>query len=129
MDTKQFEEAMDRVKEVTGCRTQVQLAEVLDVRQSSISDAKRRHSIPAAWLILLLAKYNVNPLWITNGAAEPKFRILSDEHGEAVNVEELREQVRAEIKAKMDNPRAEELIHRLEAMGLHVVVSSVEKAA
>ena len=46
-----FDEALERIKRATGARTQVDLAAILGIRQSSISDAKRRQSIPADWLL------------------------------------------------------------------------------
>jgi hypothetical protein len=117
-----FGDAMERIKKVTGCRTQVQLAEYLDIRQSSISDAKRRCSIPSAWLLRLMFKTNTNPLWILHGDEEPKFRIPSTEAGQVLNVKELREKVEAEIRAELDNLHAEDLIYRLKEMGLRVQV-------
>jgi hypothetical protein len=62
-----FEAAMERIKVVTGCYTQVTLAEVLEIRQSSISDAKRRASIPDGWLVTLLRSHKVLPDWILTG--------------------------------------------------------------
>ena len=49
-------------------RTQVVLADILDIRQSSISDAKRRASIPAEWLLHLYMQYNIRPEYILNGS-------------------------------------------------------------
>ena len=63
-----------RVFNIAGCRTQVELAEVLGIRQSSIADAKRRGRIPPGWLITLLRSRGVHPDWITRGA-RPKFLI------------------------------------------------------
>jgi len=62
-----FEEAMERIKKATGARTQVQLAEVLEVRQSSISDAKRRCSVPADWFLKLYRSHGLNPNWLSDG--------------------------------------------------------------
>lgn len=62
-----FEATLGRIKEVTGARTQVQLAEVLEVRQSSISDAKRRASIPAEWLLKLQRSHQVFADWFLTG--------------------------------------------------------------
>ena len=62
-----FDEAMERIKKATGARTQVQLAEVLDVRQSSISDAKRRCSIPSDWQLKLWRSHKLNPDWVMTG--------------------------------------------------------------
>ena len=69
---KWFEEALERIKKATGARTQVQLAEVLDVRQSSISDAKRRCSIPAEWFLKLYRSHGLDPDWLAEGV-EPVY--------------------------------------------------------
>jgi len=61
------EAAMERIMEVTGARTQVLLAEALHVRQSSISDAKRRASIPPDWLLKFMRTHQVMPEWILTG--------------------------------------------------------------
>lgn len=62
-----FEEAMERIKKATGARTQVQLADVLEVRQSSISDAKRRCSVPSDWFLKLYRSHGLNPNWLSDG--------------------------------------------------------------
>lgn len=55
---------LDRVYKETGCRTQAQLAELLGIKHSSISDAKKRNAIPAEWLVKLLHLKGINPEWI-----------------------------------------------------------------
>ncbi len=62
-----YEAAMARIVGVTGAVTQVRMAEVLDVRQSSISDAKRRASIPPEWLLKLMRSHQILPDWILTG--------------------------------------------------------------
>ena len=64
--------AIHRVFEAAECKTQVELAELFEIRQSSISDAKRRKSIPAEWLIKLLRLKGINPDWILTGEG-PKY--------------------------------------------------------
>lgn len=59
--------AMERIKTVTGCKTQQDLAKFLGVSQSCISDAKKRMAIPAEWLLKLLKKQGINPDWIRSG--------------------------------------------------------------
>ena len=59
--------ALERVNEAAGCRTQAQLAEFLGIRQSSISDAKRRGAVPAEWLLKLLRHKGINPDWVLTG--------------------------------------------------------------
>lgn len=41
---------MERIRFITGTETQAELADLLGVRQSFISDAKRRGKIPSSWL-------------------------------------------------------------------------------
>ena len=64
--------ALKRVFEVSGCRTQLELATMFDIRQSSISDAKRRGSVPSEWLVKLQRLKGVNPDWILTGKG-PKY--------------------------------------------------------
>ncbi len=49
-----FMEVYQRIQFATNTRTQVELANILEIRQSSISDAKRRNSIPSDWYMKLL---------------------------------------------------------------------------
>ncbi len=62
-----FAEIYERIKLATNSRTQVELAEVLDIRQSSISDAKRRNSVPGDWFMKLFEKFGLNPDWLKQG--------------------------------------------------------------
>lgn len=75
------EAAMTRIHEVTGTRTQVELAAWLDIRQSSISDAKRRKSIPDSWLLELAESAGIAPGWIRTGEG-PRYLVASDTPGE-----------------------------------------------
>lgn len=67
-----FEDAIERIKKSTGARTQVDLANILGIRQSSISDAKRRQSVPAEWLLKLYRTHGLNPDWILEGV-DPQY--------------------------------------------------------
>lgn len=62
-----FTTAYARILSVTNTRTQTELADILNIRQSSISDAKRRGEIPVGWLLTLLRLHSVNPEWIMTG--------------------------------------------------------------
>ncbi|SBW05752.1 putative DNA-binding protein [uncultured delta proteobacterium] len=62
-----FEEQLQRIHCSLQTRTQTELAEFLDIRQSSVSDAKKRQSVPAEWLLKLLRLKGVNPEWILTG--------------------------------------------------------------
>lgn len=62
-----FEAGFERMKTTLGFKNQKELADILEIRQSSISDAKRRDVIPADWAIKLLRKERINPHWIYVG--------------------------------------------------------------
>lgn len=72
-----FESQYRRVFEAAECRTQVKLAELLEIKQSSISDAKKRKSIPADWRVKLFEKKRINPEWILYGEGA-KYLIPAD---------------------------------------------------
>ncbi|MFI3271044.1 MAG: S24 family peptidase [Pseudomonadota bacterium] len=69
-----FDEVFARIKLATSTRTQVELAEVLEIRQSSISDAKRRNSVPADWYMKLFEKFGLNPDWLKKGTGPTYLR-------------------------------------------------------
>jgi Bacteriophage CI repressor helix-turn-helix domain. len=56
MPSSDFASQYRRICEAAACRTQIELASILKIKQSSISDAKRRKAIPSDWLITLLEK-------------------------------------------------------------------------
>lgn len=62
-----YEETMARIKIVSRTQTQTELAKLLEVRQSSVAEAKRRQSIPADWYLKLFEKLGVNPDWLKKG--------------------------------------------------------------
>lgn len=59
-----FDKQMCRIQFITGAHTQLALADFLGIRQSAVSDAKRRGKIPAEWLVILMWSKNVSPEWI-----------------------------------------------------------------
>ncbi|MCL2789874.1 MAG: helix-turn-helix domain containing protein [Desulfobulbus sp.] len=75
-----FEAAWQRVLLAAGARSQLGLAAVLGVAQSSVWDVRRRAmGIPASWLITLVECSGVSPVWIKTGTG-PQFltRPLAD---------------------------------------------------
>lgn len=70
---------LSRVFEAATCRTQEELAGLLGIRQSAVSDAKRRKSVPSEWLVCLFRLRGVNPEWVLTGCG-PKY--LNKENGQ-----------------------------------------------
>lgn len=62
-----YNNIITRIHYATKTRTQTELATLLGVRQSSISDAKKRGSIPNNWYLMLFEKLGVNPDWLKSG--------------------------------------------------------------
>ena len=73
-----FESQYKRVLEAAGCRTQLDLAAVLEIRQSSISAAKRRRSIPSAWLLKLFKRKRISLEWLRTGQGEKVMQATSE---------------------------------------------------
>ena len=65
-----FDAQYERILEISDVTTQAQLVRVLGIRQSSVSDAKRRRSIPAEWVLKLVEKKRANPKWIRSGLGD-----------------------------------------------------------
>lgn len=76
-----FATQMERIKLVTGKRTQAELARFFGIRQSSVSEAKRRGKIPSGWLVILMLVKSVYPEWILTGEG-PCFMPKPPETGE-----------------------------------------------
>lgn len=112
-----FEEAYQRVFEVFGVRTQTELAEKLEIRQSSISDAKKRKSIPDGWLIKAIVEEGVHPRWIMTGQGG-KYAVASDQSEKVVYNSELER-----IRKDAHNTAYEEIIQTLSVEKLLEMVS------
>lgn len=62
-----FESAYARIQAATRTRTQTEIANLLGIKQSSISDAKKKNTIPDGWLISLYRGFGLEPDWILYG--------------------------------------------------------------
>jgi hypothetical protein len=62
-----FEDAYARIQFATKARTQTEIAALLGIKQSSISDAKKKNTIPDGWLVTLYRAYSLEPDWIVYG--------------------------------------------------------------
>lgn len=81
-----FEDIYKRILFAANCQTQMELAGILEISQSSISDAKRRQSIPSDWLIKLYDKFGVNPDWLREKKEPMYLRGITNLDGEHANV-------------------------------------------
>ena len=79
-----LEQILKRIYEVANAKTQDELSAVLGIRQSSVSEAKKRKSIPSDWYLTLFDKFEVNPNWLRYGCG-PKY-VRSDNRYAQQNV-------------------------------------------
>ena len=107
-----FYEAMERIQFATNTRTQVELATILEIRQSSISDAKRRKSLPADWYLKLFDKFGLNPDWLRFGVGPMYLRIRGDYAPQEMPVSGVNEE-----PAHYGDPGAKSSIVTVYAMG------------
>ncbi len=73
-DAAAFEEIYGRVLEAAGAETQMDLARRLGIRQSSVSDAKKKKRVPSSWILALCVDGGWNPRWLMSG--EPPRRLV-----------------------------------------------------
>ena len=62
-----FKDAYERICDATNVRTQTEVAKLLDIKQSSISDAKGKNTIPDGWLLKLYRRFRLEPDFILYG--------------------------------------------------------------
>ena len=73
-----FSDAYTRIKKVTGCAGQAELAQGIGIPQAVISDSRRRGEIRPEILLALLEQFNVSPQWVRTGEGERHFVISVD---------------------------------------------------
>ncbi len=106
-----FDAQMERVQLAMGTRTQFELADLFGIRQSAISDAKRRGKIPTDWLLFLVREKSINPEWILTGKG-PRHILAPRESGRyETSADRLAdEEVLRRLPARM---LADELVRRI----------------
>jgi len=62
-----FDSFLQRAFEATGAGSQNELAAVLEINRSAITQARNKDSVPAKWLLKLYRKYGLNPDWLEMG--------------------------------------------------------------
>ncbi len=62
-----FDVVWERIAKLTGWKNYGQLAELLDIKSSSISGAKKRGHISLEWVFKVAQSYNVSTDWLATG--------------------------------------------------------------
>jgi len=84
-----FDEIFPRISEKTNISTSTELAKALGISNPSISRQKNNNSFPAAWLIILAAKYSLDLNYLAFGEECRRMPIASDDKLENVAISYL----------------------------------------
>ncbi len=71
MTNTKFEEIIQRIFEATGLNSQNELAMVLKINRSAITQAKNRGEIPENWIWRLADRYGLSSGWLKTGEGQP----------------------------------------------------------
>lgn len=107
-----FDEQLKRIQFITGTSTQLELADFFGIRQSSVSDAKRRGKIPSDWLLALFCLRKVNPEWIFTGNGPHFLSVQAEDYAAAERAEDKTETAGA-LRLLSSRALAEELLRRI----------------
>jgi len=69
-----FKPFFKRISDTTGIVSQTQLASILKVNRSAITQAKKKDSIPPKWILQLSRKFGLHPDWIEKGIGKKFIR-------------------------------------------------------
>lgn len=83
-----FEESWERVKEALKLKRQKELAAILRLSQSAITEGKKGGKFPERWAIIIEDRFNISAKWILTGE---KPQILEEAKGDMAFYEELEE--------------------------------------
>ncbi len=64
---KNFQTFFERVSGTLGVKSLSELADILCVNRSSITQARKKNSVPANWLLTLFRSHGLNPDWLESG--------------------------------------------------------------
>jgi phage repressor protein C with HTH and peptisase S24 domain len=70
MSASRFESFLKRVFQATGISSQTELASVLKINRSAITQARNKNSIPDKWILQLYKTYGLNPDWVETGSGQ-----------------------------------------------------------
>jgi phage repressor protein C with HTH and peptisase S24 domain len=70
MSTAGFESFLKRVFQATGITSQTELASVLKINRSAITQARKKNAIPDKWILQLYKTYGLNPDWVETGSGQ-----------------------------------------------------------
>jgi phage repressor protein C with HTH and peptisase S24 domain len=94
MTTTKFESFLKRIFEATGITSQAELASVLNINRSAITQARKKDSIPDKWILQLYRSFGLNPDWVETGISQ-NFQKKSDSDSIYKNIPKVKARLSA----------------------------------
>lgn len=76
MDTNKFNQFIDRVYEATSLSSLTELAKALRINRSAVTQARKKGSVPATWLLRLYRQFGLNPDWLETGTPPKRLKAI-----------------------------------------------------
>ena len=97
-----YSAVFERIRSGADIANTVQLAEVIGVSQSAVSQNKIKNTFPLDWAYLISEKYNFNLDWVTRGIPPIKKGETSSKKFKSDVLEEIEEWIEEEKKREPD---------------------------
>ena len=95
MSEVRFESFLKRVFEATGITSQTELAAALEVNRSAITQARKKDSIPAKWILQLYKAFGLNPVWVETGSGQTFLNTSGSEDSVFKNIPKVKARLSA----------------------------------
>jgi phage repressor protein C with HTH and peptisase S24 domain len=95
MKNNKFESFLQRVYSSTGIHSQTELASILQINRSAITQARKKNSVPAKWVLQLFRTFGLNPDWLETGDGRQYLRPGGDEETEFKNIPKVKARLSA----------------------------------
>ena len=95
MQSPRFESFLQRVFRTTDITTQTELAAVLQINRSAITQARKKDTVPARWILQLFRTFGLNPIWLESGSGEPYLKPSPAEAAEFKHIPKVKARLSA----------------------------------
>ena len=95
MSASRFESFLQRVFQATGVTSQTELASVLKINRSAITQARKKNSIPDKWILQLYKTYGLNPDWVETGSGQTFIKKSASDDSIFKNIPKVRARLSA----------------------------------
>ena len=95
MSASRFESFLQRVFQATGVTSQTELASVLKINRSAITQARKKNSIPDKWILQLYKTYGLNPSWVETGSGQTFIKKSASDDSIFKNIPKVRARLSA----------------------------------